>query len=105
MVLAAVRPGTGYENRANDVAALHSQLVRFEGTLVERQLMTSDRIAKFGAMTKALLKPLSDSNDVMAAKKLHDQTFSYFIESWTEVHLRFVIERAGEDVELPKLYG
>lgn len=106
-VLADVRPGSGYQDRASDVAALHPQLVRFQLPLVEQQLMSEQRIAQFGTMTKKLLTPVDRTTQLTAAEKLQNQAFSYFVEAWDAVikPLRYVMELDGDTTPLPRLYG
>lgn len=105
-VLDDVRPGSGYQDRADDLAALHPQLVRYQDVLVEKQLMTQRRIAELGAMTKQLLAPGEGTSELTAAEKLENQAFSYFLEAWDAViqPLRYVMDLDGDPTPLPSLY-
>jgi len=105
-VLDAIRPGTGYADRADDLTALHPLLLARKAAIVNMGVMTEAQVDRVGALAPKLLAEDYDQASVAAAL-LRNRAFTHFYAAWSEVerHLDFVFfhdpdARAG----YPNLY-
>ncbi len=107
-VLEAVRPGTGYEDMADDLTRLYPHLQAHQDRIAGADLMTADQIARVGALGAELLEPAADGADLAAARTLRDQAFTYFLSAYDALlrHLTFLYWADADGLKAyPKLYA
>ncbi len=91
-VLDAVRRGTGYADRADDLTSLHPHVLSRKDDLVKRGLMTAEQIDRMGELAPKLLSGEGGSPEAKAAALLRNRAFTHFYQAWQEIerHLDFL---------------
>lgn len=91
-VIEAVRPGTGYADRARDLSRLHPQLVRFQDVLLRKELMTEAEIDRVGELGTLLPASGPKPKEIEAARLLRNKAWTHFVTAWREInrHLDFL---------------
>ncbi len=85
-VLEHVQPGTGYRDRAEDLAALHPLLIARRDKIAATGLMTSADISRLGEISPLLLDPRGGVSDSLkAARLLRHRAYTHFIEAYFEI--------------------
>ena len=105
-LLADIRPGTGYRDRANDCQKLYVALTDRKEKVVGSGLMTEDEIKRLGEIGDQLVQPIADSTVGKEAEKVCNQAFTLFIGAWKKLvgRVTLVAEENGLSIEIPSLY-
>ena len=83
-VIQITKPGTGYSDRAEDLAALYPHLKIREASLVEKTLMTAEEIDRIGRLP-SILVDVSRGEKLAEAKLLKRQAWTYFLVAYREI--------------------
>ncbi len=105
-LLAAIRPGTGYRDRANDCQKLYVALTDRKDKVIASGLMTEAEIKKLGEIGDQLVQPIADSAAGDEAKTVCNQAFTFFIHAWKKLagRMALVAEENNLNLEIPSLY-
>ena len=106
-ILDAIRPGTGYADRADDLTALHPHLDARKEKIISMGVMTEAQIDRIGVLGSTLLVQENNKEAADAATLLRNQAFTYFYAAWREVerHIDFVYFHDSEArAAYPSLY-
>lgn len=105
-LLADIRPGTGYRDRANDCQKLYVALNDRKDKVIASGLMTEAEIKKLGEIGDQLVQPIADSTVGKEAEKVCNQAFTFFIHAWKKLagRMALVAEENKLEIEIPSLY-
>ncbi|MCK6512309.1 hypothetical protein L6R29_20455, partial [Myxococcota bacterium] len=97
-VLEEVRPGAGYEDRADDLKDLHSAVKRYRSVLLKKELLTEEEMDAMPRLAESLLAPSKEKAALEKARLLRDQAWTYFVRIQREMarYLRFIYDGQPE---------
>ena len=106
-VISEARPGTGYVDCAEDLAALHPQLEQHREALIRRELITEEQLDRIGVLSTLLLEvSVGTKTRLKEAKLLKLQAWVYFMDAYKEArrYIEFMHFHNPEALaEYPKL--
>jgi hypothetical protein len=106
-LLAKIRPGTGYRDRANDCQALYVALTDRQERVVGSGLMTEAEIKKLGEIGDKLVQPIAvETSAGKQAETTCNQAFTYFIRAWKYLagRLQLISDEHSLGLDIPSLY-
>ncbi len=91
-LLNKIRPGTGYEDRANDLNDLYPTVKHYQEILLKKALLTEAQIESIPKLAESLLAPSKEKAALQKARLLRDRAWTYFLKIQKEMarYLRFI---------------
>jgi len=106
-VLALVKPGTGYLDRADDLLDLHAVVKTYQETLLKKELLSLEEIQDLTHFATALTAPTKGAADLEAARSLRDRAWTFFLQIQGEAERYLTFLYAPDQAKLaslPRLY-
>jgi hypothetical protein len=106
-VLAVVKPGTGYVDRANDLLDLHTAIKKYQADILKKELLSAEQIEAMPTMAEQLLAPSQETANIATLRQMRDRAWSYFFHLHQEAdrHLRFLYAYEPDKISaLPALF-